>query len=334
MKLYQWKPQYIFVENPLVKNKVSLVGGGSSYDFTLSKPEIRDWFLKLKTGASFDELSTIMSAKDLEQLRTQLETKGLIRAAFANEFIGTPYEKHIPYFADWAEDPNKIQRELLNKTVMILGLGGVGAFVFQHLIALGITHFILVDFDKAQSSNLNRQLMLNSADIGRSKLEVLKEKALLIRADLQIQCLNTKIETAHEFLEQHPLLTEKNIDLIVAAADTPPLHIRIHSLQIAKKLNSPIIFAGVGFESGSFGPLLTEEEKINTYTQSLQTQLEALGSGEIGNVPMSIGYTNSLVSTLLVGDITSYFLKKPTHSLNQKMRIHFPTLSISPSEKL
>ena len=69
--------------------------------------------------------------------------------------------------------------KIQNATVLIIGLGGVGSYATEALIRSGIKKIILVDNDKIDITNLNRQLMTNYENIGKFKTEEYgkKEKA-------------------------------------------------------------------------------------------------------------------------------------------------------------
>ena len=71
------------------------------------------------------------------------------------------------------ENLNKIK----TKHILVIGLGGVGSYVVESLIRSGIENITIVDFDKIDISNLNRQLMTNLNNIGKLKeiREILKE---------------------------------------------------------------------------------------------------------------------------------------------------------------
>ena len=75
-----------------------------------------------------------------------------------------------------------------NKVIAIFGLGGVGGTALEALARTGFKHFIIVDFDKVDPSNLNRQILYTSKDIGRLKVEAAKERILSInkKADIKI----------------------------------------------------------------------------------------------------------------------------------------------------
>lgn len=79
--------------------------------------------------------------------------------------------------------------ELLGtKHVAVFGVGGVGSFVCEALVRTGIGEISLIDFDRIDITNLNRQLMTSTNNIGQLKVDVLKERLSLINPDLKINC--------------------------------------------------------------------------------------------------------------------------------------------------
>ena len=65
---------------------------------------------------------------------------------------------------------------LKDKHVLICGVGGVGSFVAEGLCRSGLGHVSLLDYDKVEPSNLNRQIMTDKDNIGQQKTEVLKQR--------------------------------------------------------------------------------------------------------------------------------------------------------------
>ncbi len=76
--------------------------------------------------------------------------------------------------------------QLIRKKVIILGVGGVGSWCAEALVRTGISHLTIVDIDKVSASNINRQLMATRANVGRPKVEVLKERLLEINPEADI----------------------------------------------------------------------------------------------------------------------------------------------------
>jgi molybdopterin/thiamine biosynthesis adenylyltransferase len=79
------------------------------------------------------------------------------------------------------------QAKLRDTRVAIAGLGGVGGAYLLTLVRLGIGRFNLADFDSFEIQNFNRQTGASTATIGRPKIEVMKEIALGINPELQIE---------------------------------------------------------------------------------------------------------------------------------------------------
>lgn len=89
---------------------------------------------------------------------------------------------------------NQENFDVLSKSnILICGLGGVGGMTFLSLVRMGVTNFTLVDFDKFDVSNLNRQMLSNTNNIGLVKVEEAKRQALLINPELNIKTLDMRI---------------------------------------------------------------------------------------------------------------------------------------------
>ena len=82
---------------------------------------------------------------------------------------------------------NDGMEKLNNAKVAIFGLGGVGSFVCEGLARSGIGNFILVDFDKVDESNINRQLIATVNTIGKYKVDLMKERILEINPNANVE---------------------------------------------------------------------------------------------------------------------------------------------------
>ena len=81
-----------------------------------------------------------------------------------------------------------------DKVIAVFGLGGVGGTALEALARTGFQHFLIVDFDKVDPTNLNRQILYTAKDIGRNKVEVAKERILSINPDADIKGFNLKAQ--------------------------------------------------------------------------------------------------------------------------------------------
>lgn len=82
---------------------------------------------------------------------------------------------------------NDGMEKLSAATVAVFGLGGVGSFVCEGLARSGIGNFILVDFDKIDETNINRQLIATVDTIGKYKVDVMAERILKINPDANVK---------------------------------------------------------------------------------------------------------------------------------------------------
>ncbi|WP_458454586.1 tRNA threonylcarbamoyladenosine dehydratase [Methanobrevibacter sp.] len=82
---------------------------------------------------------------------------------------------------------NEGMEKLKDAKVAVFGLGGVGSFVCEGLARSGIGNFILVDFDKVDETNINRQLIATTKTVGRYKVELMKERILDINPDANVE---------------------------------------------------------------------------------------------------------------------------------------------------
>lgn len=105
--------------------------------------------------------------------------------------------------------------KIKKRTVLVVGLGGVGGYATEALIRSGISNIILIDFDKIDESNLNRQIITNQKNIGKYKTDIMKERILSINPECKVSLHNL-------FLDKDTIgiLDNYQIDYIVDACDS------------------------------------------------------------------------------------------------------------------
>lgn len=81
---------------------------------------------------------------------------------------------------------NEALEILKNKTVLVVGIGGVGSFCVEALARTGIGHLILVDKDKVESSNINRQLLATTETIDQVKVIVMKKRIQTLNPECRV----------------------------------------------------------------------------------------------------------------------------------------------------
>ena len=127
---------------------------------------------------------------------------------------------------------NKID-DIKNKSVLVIGLGGVGGYAVENLVRSGISNITIVDNDIIEISNLNRQIIALNSSIGEYKTTAFLKRI----HDINSLC---SVKTINEFIDEKniDLLFENNIDYLVDACDT----IKTKELIIKKCIEKNIKF--------------------------------------------------------------------------------------------
>lgn len=106
-------------------------------------------------------------------------------------------------------------QKLQKSNILVLGIGGVGGYAVEALIRSGIENITIVDFDKIDITNINRQIIALNNNVGNTKTEEWKKRILEINPNTKIDIINEKITS-----ENIDILFSKNYDFIVDACDT------------------------------------------------------------------------------------------------------------------
>ena len=100
-------------------------------------------------------------------------------------------------------------------SVLVVGLGGVGGYATEALVRSGVGRIILIDYDKIDKSNLNRQIITNTGNIGMSKVSEMKKRISTINPECEV--LTEEIFLAEDNLN---ILDNYKIDYIIDACDS------------------------------------------------------------------------------------------------------------------
>ena len=119
------------------------------------------------------------------------------------------------------------QLKLSESTVLLIGLGGLGSAASIYLTAAGVGHLILVDYDKVDLSNLQRQIVHATDDIGRLKVESASDRLLALNPDVKLTLINRSLET-NGLVENAELS-----DVIIDATDNFKTRFMINQASVA-----------------------------------------------------------------------------------------------------
>ncbi len=124
--------------------------------------------------------------------------------------------------------------KLNNSTVAVFGIGGVGSFAVESLARAGVENIVIVDFDTVDITNVNRQIHALSDTLGKSKVEVIKDRINLINSDIKVTAIN-KMYNA----ETAEVNFDFKWDYVIDAIDM--VSSKIDLIERCSKLDIPII---------------------------------------------------------------------------------------------
>lgn len=246
-----------------------------------------------------DSIIAEIAEEDMNLFRDLVHSKILMESDNTfSEYAGTMFDK-TNYLFNSLVGKNNIIVTLQTKKVMMIGLGGIGTEVINHLLAVGIRQFVLVEFDIVSESNFNRQYIYKKADVGKSKTEVVSTYIYDKNPDAIISKYEERIEDCARL--QAILGQEATCDIMICAADTPPCYLQRMVTDASIAADVPCIFCGVGIEGGTIGPLLVDSSSKELFRNSYNAFIEA--NAQIFPSSASIGVTNSIIGAYLASDV-------------------------------
>jgi len=128
------------------------------------------------------------------------------------------------------------QEALLNSTMLLIGMGGLGAPSSMYLAAAGVGHLIIADFDRVELSNLQRQIIHHTSDINKLKVDSAKEKLQKINP-------NIKVTTITDLNENNLADWLKKVDVVLDGTDNFETRFKINELCVQERI--PLVSAAV-----------------------------------------------------------------------------------------
>ncbi len=141
---------------------------------------------------------------------------------------------------DWLERTELLLGEekieiLRNANILVVGLGGVGAYAAEMIARAGVGRMTIADADVVSQSNINRQLVALHSTIGEQKAEVLKRRILDINPSIELRVVNSYIKDELTY----GLLDSAEFDFVVDCIDT--LSPKIALILGALERNIPLV---------------------------------------------------------------------------------------------
>lgn len=129
------------------------------------------------------------------------------------------------------------QQKIIDSTMLIIGMGGLGSPTALYLAAAGVGHLIIADFDQVELSNLQRQIIHRTADIGEDKVDSAKVKLLELNP-------NITVTVANEIMHSDNLASLiKDVDIVLDGTDNFESRFEINKACV--ECHKPLISAAV-----------------------------------------------------------------------------------------
>lgn len=168
------------------------------------------------------ELEERFGREAVGDLLAQLEELGLVEDAADDDLIpeatSERFDRQIRYFADitTGPTPSQCQARLESARIVVLGVGGLGGWSALSLACCGVGEMLLVDGDRVEESNLNRQVLYTEADIGRLKVEAAAERLGAFNSRMRLGTIPERVDS-----EDSVAAAIEGYDLVIDAADWP-----------------------------------------------------------------------------------------------------------------
>ncbi len=214
------------------------------------------------------------------------------------------------------------QKKIMSSKVLVLGMGGLGCPLSIYLASVGIGTIGIVDNDKVELSNLNRQIIYSAKDIGKYKVDVAKNKIKLINKNSKIESFKIRIN------ENNIEKLLKRFDIICDGTDNfeSRLLINDHSLKQKKVLISAAVN---GFDGHIFK--FNFKKKTPCYRCFMPEMPEQVNNCETeGVIPTITGIMGTLQANEVVNSILNF-----NSNMEKKMivfnsiKMSFRTVSLS-----
>ncbi len=185
--------------------------------------------------------------------------------------------------------------KLQNSTVAIFGIGGVGSFTAEALARSGIGHLVLIDKDNIDITNINRQIHALSSTVGKSKVEVMRDRILNINPAAKVLAVQKfylpDADAGNFFID--------NYDFVVDAIDT--ISAKINLICECQRRGIKIISsmgAGNKFDPTRFKVADIFQTSVDPVAKILRKKLK-----ELGVKNLKVVYSDELPQQIEKGDL-------------------------------
>jgi len=143
------------------------------------------------------------------------------------------------------------QFALLQSTVGIVGVGGLGGWIIEALARMGVGRIIAIDGDVFEENNLNRQAFCREADLGRPKVEAARQRVAEVNTAVEVVAHHQRVD------EEQMVRLLQGAQVVVDALDALPTRLALQ--RAARRLNVPMVHGAVAGYVGQVMTILPED---------------------------------------------------------------------------
>lgn len=207
----------------LVRKTDAIFGAGSKqYIITDRKKwsnlviSAAQWINKNSKDNAYISVASMMTRAEFNECFDFLTTNDfLVSAETSDNIFNNRYSRNHLHYQSHGMDPAVIQNKLADKTVVILGCGGIGNHVSAMLATSGVGKIILIDDDTVEITNLTRQILFTEEDVGEPKTTVLRRELMRRNSLIEITEIRMSVNKPLD-IDRIP-----KADLWIVSADEP-----------------------------------------------------------------------------------------------------------------
>ena len=189
------------------------------------------------------------------------------------------------------------QAILAQKRVLVVGCGGLGGYAIECLARIGVGHLRVVDGDVFDETNLNRQLLSSSMNLGRPKTLAAQQRVMAVNPLVEVEAFQTLLTDENAV----PLLD--GCDVAVDALDNIPSRLVLQ--QAARSAGIPLVHGAVAGWIGQVCVVQPGQDLLNSlYPASTDNQGEEQETG-------TLSFTAALTASWQAAETVKLLLGKP-----------------------
>ncbi|HEY4779277.1 MAG TPA: TOMM precursor leader peptide-binding protein [Solirubrobacterales bacterium] len=230
---------------------IYLMRPSAGHDIRIEKPgeEERELLESLDGEQTLEQLRERFGAEAVDDLISQLQELEIVEDAADDDLLPATelarFDRQLRYFSDIGPrglTPSECQRRLREAKVAVLGVGGLGGSAAVWLASIGIGEMWLIDGDRVEASNLNRQILFSEAEVGLLKVEAATARLRSFNSEMRITSTARRLESEAEIAD-----FIAGSDVVIDAADWP-------AHDIERWCNSACFEAGIPYITMSHFP--------------------------------------------------------------------------------